>query len=72
MRQAGIRKTSVIAVEVSKRAWLASKPGPVDSPGMNLEGALWVPNRSSTSGDLGIFVDQSAEPIVASEAKVGW
>jgi len=22
--------------------------------------------------DLGIFVDQSAEPVVASEAKVGW
>jgi hypothetical protein len=27
---------------------------------------LWVPNRSSTGGDLGKFVDQSAEPVVAS------
>ena len=32
---------------------------------------LWVPNRSSTSGDLGIFVDQPAEPVAASEAKAG-
>jgi hypothetical protein len=31
----------------------------------------WVPNRSSTCGDLGIFVDQSAEPVVASEATAG-
>ena len=30
---------------------------------------LWVPNWSSTSCDLGIFVDQSAEPIAASDAK---
>ena len=33
---------------------------------------LWVPNRSSASCEVGIFVDQSAEPVVASEAKVGW
>ncbi len=32
---------------------------------------LWVPNRSSMSCDLGIFVDQSAESVAASEAKVG-
>jgi len=32
---------------------------------------LWVPNWSSTSGDLVIFVDQSAEPVVTSDAKVG-
>jgi hypothetical protein len=32
---------------------------------------LWVPNRSSTSCDLGIFVDQSAESVAASEAKGG-
>ena len=47
MRQAGIRKTSVVAVEVSKQAWLASKPGQVDSLGMSLEGARlparWCP-----------------------------
>jgi hypothetical protein len=30
-----------------------------------------VPNWSSTSCDLGIFVDQSAEPIAASDAKLG-
>jgi hypothetical protein len=32
---------------------------------------LWVPNWSSTSCDLGIFVDQPAESVAASEAKVG-
>src|SRR5438105_6981555 len=32
---------------------------------------LWVPNWSPTSCDLGIFVDQPAKPIVASEAKAG-
>ena len=32
---------------------------------------LWVPNRSSTSGDLGVFVDQPAEPVAASEVRVG-
>ncbi len=30
-----------------------------------------VPNRSSTSCDLGIFVDQPAEPIATSEVRVG-
>ncbi|MDQ3762123.1 MAG: N-terminal phage integrase SAM-like domain-containing protein [Actinomycetota bacterium] len=34
--------------------------------------SLWVPNRSSTSCDLGVFVDQSAEPIASSEVKQGW
>jgi hypothetical protein len=29
---------------------------------------VWVPNRSSACGGLGIFLDQSAEPVVASEA----
>jgi hypothetical protein len=42
-----IRKTSVAAVEVSKQAWLTSKSGQVDSPGMSLEGARlparWCP-----------------------------
>lgn len=33
--------------------------------------SLWVSNRSSTSCDLGIFVDQSVEPIAPSEVKVG-
>jgi len=37
----------------------------------SLHDDLWVPNWSSTSGGLGIFVDQSAKPIVASEAKAG-
>ncbi len=32
---------------------------------------LWVPNWSSTSCDLGVFVDQSAGPIVASDVKLG-
>jgi hypothetical protein len=32
---------------------------------------LWVPNWSSISCDLGIFVDQPAEPIATSEAKAG-
>jgi hypothetical protein len=35
------------------------------------ECVLWVPNWSSTSGDLGVFVDQSAEPVAASDVKVG-
>jgi hypothetical protein len=30
-----------------------------------------VPNWSSVSGGLGIFVDQSAEPVVTSDVKVG-
>jgi hypothetical protein len=34
--------------------------------------SLWVPNRSSMSCDLGIFVDQSTEPVTTSEAKLGW
>ena len=33
--------------------------------------ALWVPNWSSTSCDPGVFVDQAAEPIAASDAKLG-
>jgi hypothetical protein len=33
--------------------------------------SLWVPNWSSTSCDLGVFVDQSTEPIAASDAKRG-
>ena len=33
--------------------------------------SLWMPNRSSTGGDLGIFADQSVKPVVASEAKAG-
>jgi hypothetical protein len=32
---------------------------------------LWVPNRPSMSGDLGIFVDQPAESVSASEVQVG-
>jgi hypothetical protein len=32
--------------------------------------ALWVPNRSSRSCDLGIFVDQPAESVSASEVQV--
>jgi hypothetical protein len=32
---------------------------------------LWVPNRSSTSCDLGVFMDQSAEPVAALEAQGG-
>ena len=32
---------------------------------------VWVPNRSSTCGDLGIFVDQSDKPVIASEATAG-
>ena len=32
---------------------------------------VWVPNWSSRSCDLGVFVDQSAEPISASDAKRG-
>jgi hypothetical protein len=33
---------------------------------------VWVPNWSSTSGDLGVFAYQPAEQIVTSEAKLGW
>jgi transposase-like protein len=32
---------------------------------------VWVPNWSSTSGDLGVFVDQSPEPIATSDARLG-
>jgi hypothetical protein len=32
---------------------------------------LWVPNRSSIRGDLGIFADQFAEQVVASETRPG-
>jgi hypothetical protein len=30
-------------------------------------GSLWVPSRSSTSGDLGKFVYQPAEPVMTSD-----
>jgi hypothetical protein len=33
--------------------------------------AVWVPNRSSTSCDLGISVYQSTEPIATLDAKLG-
>jgi hypothetical protein len=33
---------------------------------------VWVPNWSSTSCDLGIFVYQPAEQIATSKAKLGW
>ena len=32
---------------------------------------VWVPHWSSRSYDLGIFVNQSAEPIAASDVKLG-
>jgi putative transposase len=32
---------------------------------------LWVPNWSSTSCDLGVFVYQSTEPIASSDARLG-
>jgi putative transposase len=35
-------------------------------------GIVWVPNWSSTSCDLGVFVYQPAEPIATSETKLGW
>jgi hypothetical protein len=40
-------------------------------PAELLAGFVWVPNWSSTSCDLGVFVDQSTEPIAASDAKRG-
>jgi hypothetical protein len=35
-------------------------------------GSLWVPNWSSTSGDLGVFVYQPGEQIATSEVKLAW
>ncbi len=32
---------------------------------------VWVPNWSSMSCDLGTFMDQPAEPVATSKAKVG-
>lgn len=32
---------------------------------------LWMPNRSSTLGDLDIFVYQPTEPVATSEVQVG-
>jgi hypothetical protein len=32
---------------------------------------VWVPNRSSMSCDVGIFVDQSAAEVVASQVQPG-
>jgi hypothetical protein len=34
--------------------------------------ALWVPNWSSTSCDLGVFVYQPVELNAPSEVKLGW
>jgi hypothetical protein len=31
---------------------------------------VWVPNWSSPSRDLGIFVDQPAEPVEASQMRI--
>jgi hypothetical protein len=33
---------------------------------------VWVPNWSSTSCDLGVFVYQPVEQIATSEVKLGW
>jgi hypothetical protein len=33
---------------------------------------VWVPNWSSTSCDLGVFVDQPAEQIATSQVNRGW
>ena len=33
---------------------------------------LWVPNWSSTSCDLGVFVYQPAEQVATSQVKLGW
>jgi hypothetical protein len=33
---------------------------------------LWVPNWSSTSRDLGVFVYQPVEQIATSDVKLGW
>jgi hypothetical protein len=52
-----------------RRAAPPDLAGPLQagSPGV---ASLWVPNRSSSSCDLGIFVDQPTEPIATSEAKL--
>ena len=34
--------------------------------------SVWVPSRSSTSCDLGVFVYQPIEQIATSEPKLGW
>ncbi|MCA1600745.1 MAG: hypothetical protein LC776_03530 [Acidobacteria bacterium] len=41
-------------------------------PGDATDELVWVPNWSSASCDLGVFVDQPAEPVVTLEATVGW
>ena len=78
MRQAVIRKTSVIAVEVSKQARLTSKPGQVDSPGMSLAGAADWPGGVRHRGDVslicGFYVErEKAHPdtVVPSSGGVG-
>jgi hypothetical protein len=56
MRQVGIRKTSVVAVEVPKEAWMASEPEHVDSSGMSLAVtrllARWCPAWRRREPDL--------------------
>jgi hypothetical protein len=63
-RPASIRQASrspQCARQLAHHQTLAGQPAP-----------LRVPNRSSISGDLGILVDQFADPVAACEAKAGW
>jgi hypothetical protein len=46
------------------------KPG--ISPGQLALVTVWVPNRSSKSCDLGVFVYQPTEQVATSEVKLGW
>jgi hypothetical protein len=50
---------------------LAIKEDLGNGPGMADSYCLWVPNWSSTSCDLGVFVYQSTEPIASSDARLG-
>ena len=60
--QAGIRKTSVVAVDVSKQGWLASKPGRVDSPGMSLEDVPYYrPGGARHGGDVSLICGSCTE-----------
>ena len=76
------RRPRLSPTNSSTRPWCAAAPG---QPSGRFNGAssskgwargqvrvsVWVSSWSSTLCDLGIFVDQPAEPVATSDAKVG-
>ena len=67
-----IRDTVGVGLLVGHQRRCQRKPVPGVTNRCSRSIGVWVPNWLSTSGDLGVFVDQPAEPIAPLEVRLGW